>query len=149
MDAFLNPIQFNRAADAAGVDRLKARMLYSEAVAALVALTPAALRERSVPRPLTPRALPPAARGALKESIEKQNAQRAAAVEIELLPKIFIALCADAVADVRFSTEDAPPAPPPEPAPVRDPTAAFVCSNCQQQVPAASPYCGRCGQARE
>lgn len=105
MNAFLNPIQFQRAADAAGIDRMTAKSLYSEALVALQNLTSADLKERSVPRQLPARAMPAAARGALKLAIEKQNEQRAAAVEIELLPKVFVAFCADVIADVRFAEQ--------------------------------------------
>ena len=102
MNAFLNPIQFNRAAAAAGVDRAKARDLYSEALLALAALTPTDVQSRGMPRPLTPRPLPATARGTLRETIEKQNAQRARAMELQLVPNVFVSICADVVADIRI-----------------------------------------------
>jgi hypothetical protein len=105
MSAFLNPIQFYRAAEAAGIDRARARSLYGDAIAAVQALTAADLKSRGVPKPLTPRSLPVAARGALKTAIEKQNERRAAAVEIELLTDVFVTFCADVIADVRFEAQ--------------------------------------------
>lgn len=103
MQAFLNPIQFHSAATAAGIDALEARKLYGEALAALRALSPLDFDKRAQPRPLEPRKLPASARGNLRIAIEEQNAERAAAVEVAVLPNVYLSFCAGVVADVRIT----------------------------------------------
>jgi hypothetical protein len=99
---FLNPIQFYSAASAAGVDPLASKRLYAETLRALDALTSAQIAAQGVPHPLTPRVVPPAARSPLREALERQNADRAAAVEVSILPTVSVVVCAGFVADVRI-----------------------------------------------
>jgi len=101
--AFLNPIQFNSAAAAAGLATQEARRLYTATCAALQGIDDEDVRRHGEPRPLTPRPLPAAARGNLKRAIEEQNVRRAAAVELEVLPGVFLSFCAGAVAGVRIA----------------------------------------------
>jgi hypothetical protein len=103
MPVFLNPIQFDVAAREAGIDKAASRRLYGEAAQALAMLTPRDVKERGVPQPLTPRVVPPAARSPLREALERQNADRAAAVEVALLPTVSVVVCAGFVADVRIA----------------------------------------------
>lgn len=101
--AFLNPIQFNSAAAAAGIPTQEARRLYTAACSALLSIDEREVQQLGEPRPLTPRTLPPAARGNLKRAIEEQNERRAAAVELEVVPGVFLSFCAGVIADVRIA----------------------------------------------
>jgi hypothetical protein len=101
MRFFLNPIQFYSASSAAGIDQLSSRRLYAETVLALAATTAAQIREQGVSKPLTPRTIPATARSPLREALERQNAERAAAVEVQVLPAVAVTFCANIVADVR------------------------------------------------
>lgn len=109
---FLNPLQFNAAAHAAGIAWTHANDLYSTAVAALNRLTSDQIKQKGTPRPLTPRAIPASARSPLREALERQNADRAAAVEVQILDNVFVTFCAGVIADVRI-TAPAPSAPAP------------------------------------
>jgi len=100
---FLNPIQFYSAASAAGVDSLASKRLYAETSRALDALTSAQIAAQGVSKPLTPRTIPSTARSPLREALERQNADRAAAVEVQVLPAVAVTFCANVVADVRVS----------------------------------------------
>lgn len=100
MRFFLNPIQFNAAASEAGVDRRAASQLYADAVNALEALTSDQI-EQGTPKPLTPRTIPASARNPLRAALERQNAERAAAVEVQLTPAVAVTFCASVIADVR------------------------------------------------
>jgi hypothetical protein len=100
MPVFLNPIQFDVAARKAGIDGDEAWSLYAQAVQALAMLSFRDVKARGVPHPLTPRAVPPAARSPLREALERQNADRAAAVEMSILPTVSVVVCAGFVADV-------------------------------------------------
>ena len=112
MQAFLNPIQFGRAAREAGFDARAASRMLQEASAALASLTPADVRERGVSKPLPPRVIPTAARSPLRDALERQNADRAAAVEVQIVESVFVTFCAGFIADVRVVAEAAPvPAP--------------------------------------
>ena len=102
MLVFLNPIQFDAAAREAGIDKVASRRLFTDATQALATLSPRDVKERGVPHPLTPRVVPPAARSPLREALERQNADRAAAVEVSILPTVSVVVCAGFVADVRI-----------------------------------------------
>lgn len=102
MRFFLNPLQFNAAAHAAGVAWTHANDLYANAVAALGRLTPSQIKEKGTSRPLTPRVIPAAARSPLREALERQNADRAAAIEVQILDSVFVTFCSGVVADVRI-----------------------------------------------
>jgi hypothetical protein len=99
----LNPLQFNSAANAAGLSAQDARRLFSATCEALRGIDANDVQQHGEPRPLTPKVMPVAARGNLKRAIEEQNERRAAAVELEVIPGVFLSFCAGAVADVRIA----------------------------------------------
>lgn len=111
MRFFLNPIQFNAAAHQAGIAWAQARLLYADAVNALDGLTSTQIAQ-GASRPLPPRPIPASARNPLRAALERQNADRAAAVEVQILDNVFVTFCAGVIADVRI-VAPAPSAPAP------------------------------------
>lgn len=99
---FLNPIQFDVAARTAGLDRDAAWSLYEETCRALETLTAKDIKALGVSRPVPPRTVPAAARSPLREALERQNAERAAAVEVMVLPTVAVTFCSGFIADVRI-----------------------------------------------
>lgn len=109
MRFFLNPIQFNASANAAGIAWGESRALYADAVNALDGLTLEQIKQ-GASRPLPPRPIPASARSPLREALERQNADRAAAVEVQILDNVFVTFCVGVIADVRV-VAPAPSAP--------------------------------------
>lgn len=112
MRFFLNPLQFNTAANEAGISWSKARALYAQALLALESLNSEKIKQ-GTPRPLPARPIPASARSPLREALERQNADRAAAVEVQLLDNVFVTLCVGVIADVRVSAPESQPASTP------------------------------------
>lgn len=110
---FLNPIQFIAAAREAGFSHGRSDALYREALTALNTLSAQKIEE-GTPRPLPLRPIPATARSPLREALERQNADRAAAVEVQLLDNVFVTFCVGMIADVRVEPQTQPaPAPTP------------------------------------
>lgn len=103
MNAFLNPIQFSLAAQEARVSAATARQLYRDAAQALAEMPYEQVKERGVAKPLPARTIPAAARSPLREALERQNADRAAAIEVEVIPRVAVTFCSGIIAAIRVS----------------------------------------------